>query len=153
MFNYFIIRPGLQRIPPVSASVVEERIGTVSTYYFGFVVAALLISGVFRISLTFGVMRLFSLGFYQTPYGRAIAIMIFFWLVSATIWAIQVFVLRPLVSHKLNPEGNPGAAELGRLRTQRDNAGLKFPKVQVAALVAVAVAALFGGLALLGGLW
>jgi hypothetical protein len=66
---------------------------------------------------------------------------------------VLALYLRPKVLHRLRPEGNPGARELGRLRAQRDTAALWIYRVRLIILTFAILAAVGGAVASLGGLF
>jgi len=153
-FSYFFVRPTLRRIPPPQAAVVEQRLGNLSVYLFGAALFLLGLSGLLRIFLAYdGLQILGDITFYQSKYGRAITIMYSFWFLAVLTFLYLAFYLRPKVLHRLRPEGNPGARELGLLRTQRDIAALWIYRVRLLILSFAVLAALGGAVAAVGGLF
>ncbi len=153
-FSYFFVRPTLRRIPPPQAAVVEQRLGNLSVYLFGAALFLLGLSGFLRLFLLHnGLQVLGDIAFYQSKYGRAVTIMYSFWFLAMVTFLFLAFYLRPKVLHRLRPEGNPGARELGLLRTQRDTAALWIYRVRLIILAFAVLAAVGGAVASLGGLF
>jgi uncharacterized membrane protein len=153
-FSYFFVRPTLRRIPPPQAAVVEQRLGNLSVYIFGAALVLLFLSGLLRIYLMYdGLGVLGDIDFYKARYGRAITIMYSFWFLAMVSYVVLALYLRPKVLHRLRPEGNPGARELGRLRAQRDTAALWIYRVRLIILTFAILAAVGGAVASLGGLF
>ncbi len=153
-FSYFLVRPTLRRIPPPQAAVVEQRLGNLSVYLFGGALTLLGVTGLLRLYLMYdGLGILGDINFYSSRYGRAITIMYSCWFLAFLVYLFLAFYLRPIVLHRLRPEANPGARELGLLRMRRDTAALWIYRTRLTILILGIGAAVGGMVAPLGGLF
>lgn len=152
IFNYFLLRPALRLVPPAHAVVIAQRTGNVFTV-LGWVVLGLLgLSGFLRLYLQGLLPGLWTFEFYASGYGRWVVIMALFWLVTVATSGIMTFVLRPVFMRKLTVQANPQLSDVARRQATQMAASRWLERLQLATVIAAALALIAGASVLLGGI-
>jgi uncharacterized membrane protein len=152
VYGYYLLRPALTLIPPAHSVVIAQRVGTLFTYTGWTAMVLVFLSGIFRVYLTGRLPLLFSLDLYAHGPGRALALMIFFWLVSVVSSSIMTFALRPRLIRKLLVSSNPTLADVEKRRTTQIAASKWLENLQLVNLIAWTLSAIFGASVSLGGI-
>lgn len=153
VFNYVILRPALLLIPPPQAVVIAQRTGTAFAILGWVTLGLLVLSGALRLHLQGMLAALFTPDFYTTAYGRALGLMVFFWLVTLVNSSIMVFILRPTLLRKLPVEPNPGLSDVVKRQAAQAVASKWLGRLQLATVIAAMLALVAGGSVMFGGLF
>jgi len=153
IFNYFLLRPALRLIPPPHAVVIAQRVGNAFTILGWSALGLLLVTGLLRLYLQGLLGALFNSQFYTTGYGRWLAVMVFFWLVTLTSSAIMTFALRPTLLKKLPVHSNPGLGDVEKRRAAQLAASRRMEQLQLVTVIAATLALVAGASIMFGGLF
>lgn len=151
IFNYFLLRPALNKIPPGHAVVVNQRVGTLFTIIGMSCLGLLFASGIIRLMLAVPLNELLNLSFYLGRYGRWMAVMFISWAVILTNSIIMTFLLRPKLTHKLTLDPNPTLADVEKRRTTQLDASNFIDQLQIINVVFGVLATLVGASLMFGG--
>lgn len=151
VFNYFFLRPALNKIPPGHGVVVSQRVGTLFTIIGMSCLGLLLASGITRLILTGASSDLLNPYFYLGRYGRWIAVMFISWVAVLTDSIIMTFLLRPKLINKLTLDPNPTLVDVENRRTTQLAASNLIDRLQLINVIFGVLAILVGASLLMGG--
>lgn len=153
IFNYFLLRPSLQRIPPPHAVVISQRVGNLFNILGLTALSLLVLTGVLMVYLMGMLGNVASWQFYANPYCRWLAVMVFGWLVTTVSSLIMTLVLRPTLMFRLNPTSNPTLSDVERRRNAQMAASGWLDKLQLVNMAASLLALVAGASLRFGGLF
>ena len=96
IFYVFILTPALARVPPAHAAVIGDKVGSMLAVLGPVTLAALGVSGFFRLAESNLLRGFLGPTFFSSWYGWAVAVMFFAWLVLVLtgtlsgVWYIRV---------------------------------------------------------------
>lgn len=151
IFNYFFLRPSLNKIPPGHGVVVSQRVGTLFTIIGISCLGLLFVSGITRLILTGASGELFNPSFYLGRYGRWISVMVISWAVILIDSIIMTFLLRPKLTQKLALNPNPTLIDVENRRTTQLGASNLIDRLQLINVIFGVMATIVGASLLLGG--
>jgi hypothetical protein len=153
IFNYFLLRPSLKLIPPAHAVVIAQRVGSLFTYTGWTALVLLFLSGLLRVYFTNRLWLLFSFDFYAHAPGRALGLMLLFWLLTVASSTYMTFALRPKLMKKLIVSSNPTLADVEKRRQDQMAASTWLDRLQFLNLITSTLALIAGASIALGGLF
>jgi uncharacterized membrane protein len=153
IFNYFLLRPTLKLIPPAHAVVIAQRVGSLFTYTGWTALILLFLSGLLRVYFTDRLWLLVSFDLYAHAPGRALALMLLFWLLTVASSSYMTFALRPKLMKKLIVSSNPTLADVEKRRQDQMTASAWLDRLQLINLITSTLALIAGASIALGGLF
>ncbi len=153
IFNYFLLRPSLRLIPPAHAVVIAQRVGSLFTYTGWTSLILLFLSGLLRLYYTGRLGFIFTLDLYAHGPGRALALMIFFWLITVLSSTVMTFALRPKLMKKLTVSSNPTLADVEKRRADQIAASGWLDWLQLSNVITAILALIAGVSIAYGGLF
>jgi len=153
IFNYFLLRPTLKLIPPAHAVVIAQRVGSLFTYTGWAALILLFLSGLLRIYFTGRLGLLVSFDLYAHSPGRALALMLLFWLLTVASSTYMTFALRPKLMKKLIVSSNPTLADVEKRRQDQMTASAWLDRLQLLNLITSTLAMIAGASVAMGGLF
>lgn len=153
IFNYFLLRPSLEQIPPAHAVVVAQRTGSIFTIIGWGALSLLLLSGGLRLYYQQRLGAVFTLEFYFSGYGSSLGIMIFGWFVASVMAGIMTIVIRPRLIGKLAVSSKPTLSDVEKRRAAQIAGSALLEKLQLVNIAASSLALIAGASLAYGGLF
>jgi uncharacterized membrane protein len=153
IFNYFLLRPTLKLIPPAHAVVIAQRVGSLFTYTGWTALILLFLSGLLRVYYTGRLWLLVSFDLYAHAPGRALALMLLFWLLTVASSTYMTFALRPKLMKKLAVSSNPTLADVEKRRQDQMTSSARLDRFQLINLITSTLALIAGASIAMGGLF
>ena len=151
IFNYFLLRPTLKLIPPAHAVVIAQRVGSLFTYTGWTALILLFLSGLLRVYYTGRLWLLVSFDLYAHAPGRALALMLLFWLLTVASSTYMTFALRPKLMKKLAVSSNPTLADVEKRRQDQMTSSARLDRFQLINLITSTLALVAGASIAMGG--
>lgn len=150
-YYYFVLRKGIDKIPPTHAAEVQSRVGIVNLYSFLVAYVLLGVTGLARLGLRGRLPLLEHWSFYVSDYGLAISLMMLGWVGA---FGAALFILstsRKKLLRRLPPHPFVTYDDAVQYRTDREKAGTRVDRLSYLAVVFAALALLGGVVASVGG--